>query len=93
MAAQMLLNALVTFKIMPANVAFVRIDSFHSKFGDKRPGGLIALGALTRFIGIIRMLFWAFKVGENVPASGTLIRDHQPFGRVTQSMSGPFMLA
>ncbi len=83
----------MALEVMLAYVALVFVDSFDDKFGYKWPGSFIAVGALTRFISCVSMLLGAFKVGENVPAGGTLIRDYQPFGRVIQSVSDPFMLA
>ncbi len=39
------------------------------------------------------MLLGTFKVGENVPACGAFIGEHQRFGWVAQPMHGSLMLA
>ena len=89
----MFLNTIMAFEIMLAYVTLVLVNSFHCKFGEERPGSLVAVRALAGLISIICMLPGTFKVGENVPACGTFICDHQRFGWITQSMNGPLMLA
>ncbi len=60
----MLVDTIMAFEIVLAYETLVLVDCFQNKFGDKRPGGLIALGALASFISIIGMLLGTLRLAK-----------------------------